>query len=350
LQLPSSRKKVNRLLELVEQCPRILICTHDNPDPDSMAAAMTLSHLLESTSAAKPRIVYGGLVGRAENRNMVRILDIPLWSQESIKVREDDGFIVVDTQPAFGNNSVPEDANIIAVLDHHESTRPVNAPLVDIRTDYGAVTTVAAEYLVASGVSIPGPLATAICYGISTETQDLGREASPADIAAYVEVFPMANQPLLGKLHNPRRPVSFFANLSRAIEATRLAETVAVCHLESLSTPDLAAEIADMLLTIEDMEWVLCSGRYGESLIMSVRTDDPGARAGELLRRVVGERSRAGGHGMIAGGSVQIRPREAIGPIQEELEQRFLEELGLDEARLTPLVDQPGVPPTDTPR
>jgi nanoRNase/pAp phosphatase (c-di-AMP/oligoRNAs hydrolase) len=208
----------------------------------------------------------------------------------------------------------------------------------------------AAEYLVASGVSIPAPLATAICYGISTETQDLGRETSPADIAAYVEVFPLADQPLLGKLHNPRRPVSFFANLNRAIQATRLAGTVALCHLESLSSPDLAAEIADMLLTIEGMEWVLCSGRYGDSLVMSVRTDDPRGRAGELLRRVVGERSQAGGHGMIAGGSVQIQPKEAVGPLQDDLEDRFLEELGLQDARPTPLVDQPGVPPVEQAR
>jgi nanoRNase/pAp phosphatase (c-di-AMP/oligoRNAs hydrolase) len=350
MQLPSSGKQVTRLLELVRGYPRVLVCTHDNPDPDAMAAAMTMAHLLEGSLEIKTRIVYGGIVGRAENRNMVRMLDIPLWSQESIKVRDDDAFIVVDTQPAFGNNSIPPEANILAVLDHHRGTTKMDYPLVDVRTGYGAVTTMAAEYLVASGVSIPAPLATAICYGISTETQDLGRETSPADIAAYVEVFPLADQPLLGKLHNPRRPVSFFANLNRAIQATRLAQGVALCHLDALSSPDLAAEIADMLLTIEDMKWVLCTGRYGDLLVLSVRTDDPAGRAGELLRRVVGSSSRAGGHGMIAGGSLQVQPTDDAAPLQEELEQKFLAELGLSDADPTPLVDQPGVPQAETPR
>jgi hypothetical protein len=36
--------------------------------------------------------------------------------------------------------------------------------------------------------------------------------------------------------------------------------------------------------------------------------------------------------------------------MQQELECRFMAELDMQDVRLTPLVEQPGVPSTDTPR
>lgn len=348
--LPSSKSRVERLLDLVRERSRVLVLVHDNPDPDAMAGAMALSHLVESAAESKARIVYGGIVGRAENRNMVEMLDIPLWRQESIRLRPDDVFLTVDTQPGFGNNSLPDGADVLAVLDHHPSNGPLfDVPLVDVRTDYGAVATIATEYLVSAGVDIPRALATALCYGISSETQDLGREAAEPDIAAYMAVFPLADQPLLGGLRYPRRPATFFANLHLAIEATRLAEGIAICHMDSLSSPDLAAEIADMLLSIEGVHWVLVTGRYGNTLVLSVRTDDREAHAGQLLRRVVGETSRAGGHGMIAGGSLILDRKEDHEPRQREVEEGFLAELGKPDLKAERLVDQPGAPPTDVP-
>src|SRR5690348_16418220 len=54
---------------------RALICTHDNPDPDSLAAALGLRKLLE-TQKIDVTIALGGIIGRPENRAMVRELKI----------------------------------------------------------------------------------------------------------------------------------------------------------------------------------------------------------------------------------------------------------------------------------
>src|SRR4051794_38823829 len=58
--------------QLVAQKPgeRALLLPHDNPDPDSMAAAMGLRKLLGSRGIACT-IAQGGIIGRAENRAMV---------------------------------------------------------------------------------------------------------------------------------------------------------------------------------------------------------------------------------------------------------------------------------------
>ncbi len=49
------------------------------------------------------------------------------------------------------------------------------------------------------------------------------------------------------------------------------------------------------------------AGRYGDQLLLSLRTFEPTAHAGELVREVVGERGSAGGHGTMAGASLDVR-------------------------------------------
>ncbi len=340
----SSRKQVDMLREALSDRPRVLILTHDNPDPDAMAGALCLTQVVESFGSARPRIVYGGIVGRAENRHMVQALEIPLWSTESLKFRPDDVFIMVDTQPDFANNSLPDGGTVVAVVDHHEQLNELKAPVADVRPGYGAVTTIAAEYLLSSDAELTARLATAVCYAIGTETQDLGREASRADIAVFLRMFPLCDQPLLGRLRHPRHGLSFFADLDHAIRATEVVEDIAFCHMGRLGVPDAASEMADMLLTGQDINWVLCTGAYENQFLLSLRTSEPQGGAGELLRSVVGERSRAGGHDMMAGGAVDLGSDADVAEMERTVTERLLEALGRDTgAVLVPLLNQPGV-------
>ena len=57
--------------------PRALLLPHDNPDPDSLAAALGLSKLLEREGMVCT-IGMAGIIGRAENRAMVRELGFDL--------------------------------------------------------------------------------------------------------------------------------------------------------------------------------------------------------------------------------------------------------------------------------
>jgi len=337
--LPGSKAKVNKLERLLKGRPRALILVHDNPDPDAMAGALALARLVDSFGSTEPLILYGGIIGRAENRNMVAELRIPLRAMAEVEVRPDDAVILVDTQPGFANNSLPRGADVLGVIDHHSGRPHGHAPFVDVRPGYGAVSTILTEYLVSARIRIASDLASAICYGISAETQDLGREASRADVAAMVEMFPLADQRLLGRLQHPRLRVSFFRELDGAIRAARRAGDAIVCHLDALSSPDVPAEMADMLVSIEGIRWAMCTGQYGDRLQISLRTWDRRASAGQLLRRVVGKESQAGGHGMIAGGSVELGEGVDADELRRRLTRRFLQAIGRDlDAELPPLL------------
>jgi hypothetical protein len=46
----------------------------------------------------------------------------------------------------------------------------------------------------------------------------------------------------------------------------------------------------------------MCTGYYGDRLYLSIRTTNPRADAGALMRRLIGRRGKGGGHGRTAGG------------------------------------------------
>ena len=93
------RARLDRLIEYSKGHKRGLILTHDNPDPDSIAAGVGLAHLLEKLAGVDAIVAYGGIVGRAENRALVRVLKLPVVPLARVVFDDFDLICMVDTQP-----------------------------------------------------------------------------------------------------------------------------------------------------------------------------------------------------------------------------------------------------------
>ena len=100
-----SQERAAGIVEWVRGRGRILIVTHDNPDPDSIAAAVALRHLLLIQTGQNAVIGFGGIIGRRENLNMVMELEIVLTPISTLDLDQFDVVCMVDTQPGTGNNS-----------------------------------------------------------------------------------------------------------------------------------------------------------------------------------------------------------------------------------------------------
>ncbi|MCX5730575.1 MAG: bifunctional oligoribonuclease/PAP phosphatase NrnA, partial [Deltaproteobacteria bacterium] len=72
------RARLDRLVEFAKGHHKALILTHDNPDPDSLASGVALAWLLEQMAGVQAVVAYGGIVGRAENRALVKVLRLPV--------------------------------------------------------------------------------------------------------------------------------------------------------------------------------------------------------------------------------------------------------------------------------
>lgn len=314
------------------------IYTHDQPDPDSIASAYALQHLLARRLEADAAIAFGGTIGRATNRAMVEHLGIRLRPLAGIKHAEYHTHCMIDTQPEMGNHSIPDDLPIAIAIDHHPP-RPGarQAAFTDVRTDYGATSTMMFYYLKAAGLDLPAKLATALLIGIKSDTRGLEREASEADLHAYLEIFPRADLTLMARIESPRIPQRYFEAFHAALEVSALYDGVLVADIGEVENPDLVAELADFFIPLEGADYALVMGRHKGRMYLSLRTRSDEHDAGTTIARVVGEMGSAGGHGKMAG--AQISLDGASPDIADEVRRRFLAELGSDpQAEPEPLV------------
>ena len=318
---------------------RWLVLTHDNPDPDALASALILGRVLRTAFKHNVTLGYGGIVGRAENREMFRLLRLPFVHIRDLNLKSYQAFALVDTQPRSGNNQLPPRVVPDVVIDHHP-VRPTtqNGPFYDVRPEYGATATILAEYMLAAGIQPTHCEATALIYAIRSETQDFAREYTGRDKAVYDQFFPRANHRLLARIQSPRLPLTYFANLHDALENLESVDTLVVSHLGTVEQPDIVPEIADLLLRLEGKTWALCTGFYRERLYLSIRTTNARAEAGSLMHRLLGRRGKGGGHGRTAGGwldSSKVQDEEARRKLQRGIAARLARELKKNPEKLT---------------
>ena len=301
------QRRLAKLLRVLQEANRILILTHDNPDPDCLASGLVLKRVLTARLKAKVYIGYGGIIGRAENRAMMDTLRIEAMPLRLLDIDLFDAVVLVDTQPRTGNNSLPPRQRPTVVIDHHP-LRPATkrVPCYDVRPEYGATVTITAEYLRAANLRADADLATAIVYALRAETQDLGREATEVDDETYFYYFSRADRRKVFTIHNANISREYFHLLSKAGTRTDIYGELAFCSFGSISNPDVVAEFADILVRLDVVTWSLVIGQYNDILVLSIRSDRPGARAGRIIRKIVGKEGSAGGHEMVAGGRIQV--------------------------------------------
>ena len=299
------------LFSAMESVDRLLILTHNDPDPDAIASAVALRQLLVERLDMKAHIAYQGLVGRVENRALVRYLSYPLRLLAEMEAVVSMPVALVDTQPGAGNNALPPESEVVVVFDHHPLRETISAAFADVRPDVGATSTILTEYLQAANVEPEPSLATALFYGIKTDTMGLGRGTSQADVAAYFYLQSRIDVEALVQIERAQLPAEYFEGLVTALRATRIYDGVVISYLGPMRRSDLAAEIADLLLRLQGARWVICMGVFEDELILSVRTQKQGG-AGQLIQDVVGDRGSAGGHGSMAAGQVPLREESPL--------------------------------------
>lgn len=149
-------------------------------------------------------------------------------------------------------------------------------------------------------------------------------------------MLPRANKRLLGRIQRAPLPLTYFRNLHEALESLVGVDTLVISHLGMVEQPDIVPEIADLLLRMEGKTWSLCTGIFEGRIYLSIRTTNPHAEAGRLMRRLIGRRGKGGGHQMIAGGWIALKNGEASAQ-QKALGERLARMLRKKPERIAPL-------------
>ena len=328
--LRHSKEHSDEMLEWLQGKGKTIIIIHDNPDPDCLASAMALRHLLAMKLSRDAVITFSGMIGRSENIAMAKELEITLIPLGMVNLDEYSVVCMLDTQPGTGNNSLPPDRRVDIVIDHHplrEASKTCR--WLDIRDEYGVTATILYEYLVAQNITISTKLATALFYAIKSETQDLGREANRPDRDAYLRLFPLANKRLLYEITHPKLPVEHFRTIHNGVENATIYGKLLVVNLRAICFPEVVSEMADYLIRLEGIETVLSMGHYNDEVILSLRTTSTLLNTGEIIKRLVAGKGASGGHAMMAGGKLDNVPADpaALKEVEASLTKALLREL-----------------------
>lgn len=90
-------KLPRQLLKVLGASRKLLILTHENPDPDAIAFGAGLAYVALAKLGLDVTIAYSGIIGRAENKAMVEVLDIDMVEFEPGLLESGPVVAVVDT-------------------------------------------------------------------------------------------------------------------------------------------------------------------------------------------------------------------------------------------------------------
>jgi nanoRNase/pAp phosphatase (c-di-AMP/oligoRNAs hydrolase) len=352
--MASRKQRIEKMIEHLRSCDRVWIATHDNPDPDGLASAFALRHLLRSGENGEDKVPVeistSGIIGRAENRALFNYLNVRITPMEELTPEEDPAVVLVDTQPKRANNSVPDWVVPRAIIDHHQDWgTSKKVPFKDIRANYGATSTILTEYLRASGLPLDRKMATALFYGIASETQELGRHPTRADIRAHKYLYPLIDPTRLTRIERARVPRDYFRIFRLAIERGRIHGPLVITWLGPVDYPDMVAEVADFLLRLDETNISICLGSYKDEVFLSFRTLDGNLNASDLMQKALKGVGSGGGHEGMAGGKAALDdlPDGTVTEKVALLKNRFLEVLGLPEGEGERMFGRPDKPCTD---
>ena len=321
-----------RLLRILSDYGQALVVTHDNPDPDGIAAGWAVAWLVQKKLGKKARLIGGGDIVRAENRHMLKLLDPPIELVRTVDCPKNTAVILVDCGVGTHNHLLTGNGiEPVAVIDHHDTARRRRRlPFRDVRPRVAAAASIAASYLREQGLTPSPELATAVLYAIRTETRGCETYHSRLDRSVLRWSTERADPSWLAEIEDAPLRLEYFGDLVLALQSTFLYDDTALCLLPRALGPEIVGEVADLLIRCEAIRRVLCGAVVHNDLLLSVRTQRDGEDAAELVRATLEGIGQGGGHGHRAGGKIPgAGRRETLADVyRDELRSRWLAACG----------------------
>lgn len=298
----------------------VAVLTHSNPDPDALACALAVRELAEDVGT-DATIHYPGEIRHEENLALVRELGIEATRLRDRSDLADRDVVLVDHNQPRGFAGAGG-ISPYAVVDHHPGDGEGTA-FTDVRPSYGACASLLTEYLrdldwQADGgeSALPASLATALVYGIRSDTAGFTRGCTTAefDAAAYCSEY--ADPDVIERVATPPLSPATMEVRARAV-LDRVQRGAFVCtHAGTIPNPDTVAQAADDLLRMEGVRAVVVAGRCDGTLHLSGRATEGSAHIGEALSSAIEgiPMADAGGHERMGGGQLSVDHMAGLGP------------------------------------
>ncbi|MDR2503412.1 MAG: DHH family phosphoesterase [Deltaproteobacteria bacterium] len=269
-----------------------------NADPDAMASSMALRRILRHHGAT---VDIAGIneVHRPDNLAMIRYTRMEMRRFSPGMAAAYSHLALVDSQPS--HNPQFEDLEFSAIIDHHPpATPPEEAEFMEIKPEYGATSTILTEYLYNLNLRIGARLATALQFGIRTDTGNFQRHTCEVDLRAYQYLSKFADPQLLTRIVQSELRLDWLPYVARAISRRRKIGSGHLTVLDKVDSPDILVLIADFLTRVYEIRWLIVAGIHEKNIVLIFRGDGLTMDMGRLAQSRFDELGSAGGHKAMA--------------------------------------------------
>lgn len=282
---------------------KIVIQCHDFPDADTIASGYGIYCYLKKNGKS-PKLVYGGKkkISKPNLLIMTERLNIPL------EYTNDLGFspeLLITVDCVHGESNVTDfQAEKYAAIDHHKSVQK-SSGLYDIRSSHGSCSSIIAVLLDEAGYNYNdnSDLATALYYGLYTDTGGMTEISHPAD--RDLRDFAGYDKDLIAVLINSNLSLPELRIAGDALNNVCYGQKhrYAIACADECD-PNILGFINDLVLQVDsvDVSVVCCCVSGGIKL--SVRSCINGINAAELANFIAENIGSGGGHCRKAGGFI----------------------------------------------
>ncbi|MDD1704796.1 MAG: DHH family phosphoesterase [Methanoregula sp.] len=316
------------------------IITHKNPDPDAISSAMALAEIARSANKnLATRIFYEGNIGHQENRTFVNLLDIKMEHLTIEALQKCNYLAMVDCSGPGANNDVPPQTKINIIIDHHKEGKHLasQSAFADIRPGVGATASIMTQYLQELDVPVDMRVATALLYGIRTDTREFKRNVTPQDLNYAGFLLPLTDADLLDKIMSPSMSQETLDVIGKAIQERRIQSGYLFSDVGYVMNRDALPQAAELLITLEGVNTALVYGITDTAIVISARNRDIRLHIGNALSEAFGEIGDAGGHPNMAAATLPLHyfgkvenKAELLGFVIEPILQKFKNLVGLE--------------------
>ena len=307
-----TRTDGDRFVAAVADCRAVSVLMHPNPDPDAMASALAAAALAES-AGTDATIQYAGQIRHPENRAFETVLACEFDRIVTDLDLAADRVVLVDHNEPRGFTGA-DGLDPYAVVDHHPGDGEGLA-FTDVRPDRGSCASILTEYLREQGYSsrggdrpLPSRLATALLYGIQSDTTSFTRGCTPAEFDAAAFLLPAADADSLDRIANPQVDGETLDVKATAIQRRHVDGSFLVSHVGHLDNTDALPTAVEELVRLEGVTAAVVTGERNGTLHASGRSRDDRVHMGKTLDAALETfpDATAGGHARMGGGQVPV--------------------------------------------
>ncbi|WP_291323782.1 DHH family phosphoesterase [Desulfonatronospira sp.] len=295
--------RLAKLQGLFKKKERLLILV--NADPDALASALALKRLLYR-KVHSVGIAHVNQISRPDNLEMIKLLRIPVQKFSPPMLPQYDKFALVDSQPHHHKDFERIDFSV--VLDHHplDKQHPVQAEYQEIIPEYGANSSLLTEYLYNMKIRPGKLLATALVYGIKTDTRSFERTFSDVDIRAFRYLTKFYDPLLMQNIIRSEFHKEWLKYFSLAFRKIKFMSNGATVFMGKVDSPDILVILADFFLRVHNISWDIISGIHGDKLVVIFRGDGMRRDMGKLSSKMFKDLGPAGGHKQMARAEIPL--------------------------------------------